>query len=67
MDSRIEEAFLRSLLELVKNEDLPMEASTFQRDYLSLFSGIDYKLNLKESTFKKVSDLIEILCRLASY
>jgi hypothetical protein len=29
MDSRLEEAFLRAILELVKNEELPMEASTF--------------------------------------
>jgi len=29
MDSQLEEAFLRAMFELVKNEELPMEASTF--------------------------------------
>jgi len=29
MDDKLEEAFMRALIEMVKNEDLPMEASTF--------------------------------------
>jgi hypothetical protein len=29
MDRRLEEAFIRAWIELIKNEDLPMEASTF--------------------------------------
>lgn len=29
MDNKLEEAFMRALIEMVKNEDLPMEASTF--------------------------------------
>ncbi len=54
MDGRLEEAFLRAWVELIKNEDLPMEASTFQRDYLSLYADKDFKLELKQSSFKKV-------------
>jgi len=54
MDERIEEAFLRSFVELIKNEDLPMEASTFQKDFLGLYSDKEFKLSVKDSSFKKV-------------
>lgn len=59
MDGRLEEAFIRAWLELIKDEDLPIEASTFQRDFLSLYSDKDFKLNLKESSYKKVSHRAE--------
>jgi len=55
MDRRLEEAFMRACFELIKDEDLPMEASTFQRDYLSLYSDRLFKLSLKDSSYKKVS------------
>jgi len=62
MDARIEEAFLRCWLELIpasqNNEKpllLPMEPSTFQKDYLASYADPVFgKLNLKESSFKKV-------------
>jgi len=54
MDSHIEEAFIRSLLEIVKPEHLPLEPSNFQQDFLSLYTAKDFKLSLKESSFKKV-------------
>jgi len=57
MDGHIEEAFFRSLLELVKQEHLPLEPSTFQQDFLGMFTAKDFKLSLKESSFKKVIQL----------
>ena len=55
MDRRLEEAFVRAWIELIKGEELPMEASTFQKDFLSLYSDREFKLNLKDSSYKKVS------------
>ena len=54
MDNHIEEAFIRSMLEQVKQENLPLEPSNFQHDFLGLYTAKDFKLSLKESSFKKV-------------
>ncbi len=56
MDGRIEEAFLRCWLELITEKSglLPMEPSTFQNEYLALYADSQFKLNLKESSYKKV-------------
>lgn len=57
MDQHIVEAFKRSLIEGVQDSELPMEPSDFQKNYLSLYTGPDYKVDLKESSFKRVSAL----------
>ena len=54
MDARIVEAFYRCLLEEVQDYDLPIEPSDFQRDYLSLYADINYKLDLRVSSYKRV-------------
>lgn len=56
MDARIWEAFYRSLLESVKDGDLPMEPSDFLKNHLSEYSAAEgYKLNVKKSSYKKIS------------
>lgn len=55
MDARIVEAFMRCLIEGVKETDLPMEPSDFQKDYLSLYTADEFKLDLRLSSFKRVS------------
>lgn len=59
MDRRLEEAFVRVWIELIKDEELPMEASTFQKDFLSLYSDREFKLNLKDSSYKKIGKMLE--------
>ena len=54
MDPRIIEAFFRSLFEDAKDSDFPIEPSDFLKDYLSLYSDINYKLDLRSSSFKRV-------------
>ena len=61
MDPRIVEAFYRCLLESVKDEDLPMEPSDFQKDHLSLYAAADYKLDMRLSSFKRMGKLLEIM------
>jgi hypothetical protein len=55
MDARIIEAFYRALFESVLDTDLPMEPSEFTNNHLSLFQSDEFKLNLKNSSFKKVN------------
>ena len=55
MDPRIVEAFYRCLYESVMDEELPMEPSDFQKDHLNLFATQEYKLDLRLSSFKRVS------------
>jgi len=59
MDSRILEAFHRSLLESVKDSDLPLEPSDYQRNYLHEYVCDEFQLNLKHSSFKKIGRLLE--------
>ena len=54
MDENIKEALVRAFLESVEPSDFPMEPSDFLKDHLSLYSGIDYKIDLKLSNFKRV-------------
>lgn len=62
MDVRIVEAFYRSLVESVKDEDMPMEPSDLQKDHLNLYSAVEgYKLDLRLSSFKRVGKLLEIM------
>lgn len=61
MDARIIEAFYRCLLESVKDTDMPMEPSDFQKDHLNLYAGLEYKLDLRLSSFKRVGKLLEIM------
>ena len=60
MDERVWEAFFRSILESVKDADLPMEPSDYLKNHLSEYSAHEgYKLNLKMSSFKKIGNLLE--------
>ena len=62
MDAHVIEAFYRCLLESVKNEDMPMEPSDFQKDHLNLYSAVEgYKLDLRLSSFKRVGKLLELM------
>lgn len=61
MDARIVEAFYRALHESVKDSDLPMEPSDFQKDHLMLYQDINYKLDLRQSSFKRVN-ISDIIC-----
>ncbi len=55
MDPRIIEAFYRCLVESVKDSDMPMEPSDFQKDHLNLYTSAEFKLDLRLSSFKRVS------------
>ena len=63
MDARIIEAFYRSLVESSKDSDMPMEPSDFQKDHLNLYSAIEYKLDLRLSSFKRVGKLLEVMAK----
>ena len=61
IDARIIEAFLRCWLEILtqksveQNSLLPMEPSTFKKEYLALYADPNFgTLNLKDSSYKKV-------------
>jgi len=59
MDPRIVEAFFRSILESVKDSELPMEPSDFLKNHLGQYSADEFKLNLKFSSYKKIGKLLE--------
>jgi len=59
MDGRILEAFYRSLIETVKDEDLPLEPSHYLRDYFSEFVCDEFQITLKGSSYKKIGKLLE--------
>lgn len=63
MDARILEAFHRSLLESVKDADLPLEPSDYQRNYLHEYVCDEFQLGLKQSSFKKIGKLLEAAAR----
>ena len=47
MDGRVLEAFYRSLLESVKDADLPLEPSDYLRNYFYEYVCDEFQLNLK--------------------
>lgn len=59
MDLRVIEAFYRCLYESVKDEDLPMEPSDFQKDHFSLYQSEEFKIDLRLSSYKKIGKLLE--------
>ena len=59
MDGRVLEAFYRSLLESVKDTDLPLEPSDYLRNYFYEYVCDEFQLNLKQSSFKKIGKLLE--------
>ena len=59
MDGRVLEAFYRSLIETVKDEDLPLEPSHYLRDYFSEFACDEFQISLKGSSYKKIGKLLE--------
>lgn len=61
MDPRIIEAFMRSIIEGVQDASLPMEPSDFQKDYLSLYQAEEFKLDLRNSSFRRVSYLTKYI------
>jgi hypothetical protein len=61
MDARLIEAFYRSLMESVKDSDMPMEPSDLQKDHLNLYSAIEYKLDFRHSSFKRVGKLLDLM------
>ena len=61
MDARLVEAFYRCLVESVKDTDMPLEPSDFQKNHLNLYAGLEYKLDLRLSSFKRVGKLLEIM------
>ena len=62
MDARIIEAFYRSILESIKDSDLPLEPSDLQKDHLSLYQAHEgYKLDLRLSNFRRIGKLLEIM------
>lgn len=61
MDARFVEAFYRSLMETVVDTMMPMEPSDFQKEHLSLYADINFKLDFRLSSFKRVGKLLEIM------
>ena len=59
MDPRIVEAFKRCILESVKDTEMPMEPSDFLKHHLSEYNCDQFKLNIKDSSFKKIGRLLE--------
>ena len=59
MDARILEAFYRSLLESVKDSDLPLEPSTYMKNNFAEYSCDEFRLDLRKSSFKKIGKLLD--------
>lgn len=59
MDARILEAFYRSLLESVEDTDLPLEPSDYMKSHLAEYSCDEFRLNLRQSSYKKIGKLLE--------
>lgn len=55
MDPRMTEAFFRSIVEDILDEDLPIEPSDLWKDHLNLYSDINYKLDFRSTSYKRVS------------
>lgn len=59
-DERVVEAFKRALFESVKDEDLPLEPSDFQKNHFKYYALEDStEIDLRKSTFKKIGKLLE--------
>lgn len=63
MDSRILEAFYRSLLESVQDKDLPLEPCDFMKNNFAEYSCDDFRLDLRKSSFKKIGKLLDQAAR----
>lgn len=60
MDPRIVEAFFRSIVEGIKDSDLPMEPSDLMKDHISLYADPNFKLDFRCSSFKRVSNRLSL-------
>lgn len=54
MDARIIEAFYRAIYEDIKDSDMPLEPSDLMKDYLSLYADVNFKLDFRSTSFKRV-------------
>eukprot|EP00347_Sterkiella_histriomuscorum_P011099 403373759 len=61
MDPRIVEALFRAIFEDFQDSEMPMEPSDLQKDYLCLYSDINYKLDFRCSSFKRIGKFLEIM------
>ena len=59
MDARILEAFYRSLLESVLDKDMPLEPSDYMKNNFAEYSCTEFRLNLRQSSFKKIGKLLD--------
>ena len=59
MDSRVLEAFYRSLIESVRPEDLPMEPADYKKNHFAEYTCDEFQLDLRKSSFKKIGKLLE--------
>ena len=59
MDARILEAFYRSLLESVQDSDLPLEPSDYIKNHFAEYSCDEFRLDLRQSSFKKIGKLLD--------
>lgn len=59
MDARILEAFYRSLIESVKDEDLPLEPCDYMKNHFAEYSCDEFRLDLRQSSFKKIGKLLD--------
>ena len=48
-----------SLLESVQDKDLPLEPSDYMKNNFAEYSNSDFRLNLRQSSFKKIGKLLE--------
>ena len=58
-DLRIQEAFKRTILEVVQDKDLPLEPSDFQKMLQEFTLEDSTKIDLKNSQYKKIGKLLE--------
>ena len=63
MDVRVLEAFHRSLIETVKDAELPLEPSDFLRGHFNEYVCDEFQINLKQSSFKKIGKLLELAAK----
>ncbi|CDW79297.1 eukaryotic translation initiation factor 2d-like [Stylonychia lemnae] len=61
MEPRIIEAFFRSIVEGIQDADIPMEPSDLTKDHMNLFSDINYKLDFKQTSWKRIGKFLEVM------
>jgi len=63
IDRIVTEIFFKAITESVKEKDFPLEPSEFQRTHFNNYYCEDHKVDLRQSSYKRIGKLLEEMAK----